>query len=216
MTSLDRPPTLSRMAELSVRRLQRAARLCGATVAWNLTIGGAAVATAVTTASLSLIGFGINAVVDSSVSSLLVWRFRTEARGLGERARRVEQLAVRVAGAAFAIVAVYVLVRAVLSLASGKHPRSSLFGIGEALASLLVLPYLAVAKYRLSALLGSRALRADSLLTASGVALATIALLGLILQRAFGWWWADPVAAILIGLALAWQGSRTVREMPGS
>ena len=216
MTSLDQPPTLLRMAELAVRRLQRAARLCGATVAWNLTIGGAAVATAVATASLSLIGFGINAVVDSSVSSLLVWRFRAEASGLGERARRVEHLAVRVAGGAFAIVAVYVLVRAALSLVSGKHPGSSLFGIGEALASLLVLPYLAVAKYRLSALLGSRALRADSLLTASGVALATIALVGLILQRAFGWWWADPVAAILIGLALAWQGSRTVREMPGS
>ena len=128
MTSLDQPPTLLRMAELAVRRLQRAARLCGATVAWNLTIGGAAVATAVATASLSLIGFGINAVVDSSVSSLLVWRFRAEASGLGERARFVEQLAVRVAGAAFAIVAVYVLVRAALSLVSGKHPGSSLFG----------------------------------------------------------------------------------------
>ena len=79
-----------------------------------------------------------------------------------------------------------------------------------------MLPYLAVAKYRLSALLGSRALRADSLLTASGVALATIALVGLILQRAFGWWWSDPVAAILIGLVLAWQGNRTLREQPGS
>jgi divalent metal cation (Fe/Co/Zn/Cd) transporter len=146
------------------------------------------------------------------VSALLVWRFRAERTGRGERARRVEQLALRVATAAFTIVALYVLVRAALSLAGGKHPRSSLFGIGEALASLFVLPYLAVAKYRLSAQLGSRALRADSLLTASGVALAAIALAGLILQRAFGWWWADPLAAVLIGLALAWQGVRTMRD----
>jgi divalent metal cation (Fe/Co/Zn/Cd) transporter len=202
------------MAELSARRLQRAERLCAATVAWNLTIGGGAVATAVATGSLSLIGFGVNAVVDSSVSALLVWRFRAEARGLGERARRVEQLALRVAAGAFTIVAAYVLVRAALSLASGKHPRSSLFGIGEALASLLALPYLALAKYRLSVQLGSRALRADSLLTVSGVALAAIALAGLILQRALGWWWADPVAAVLIGLALGWQGSRTLRDAP--
>ena len=61
--------------------LRRAARLAGATVLWNLSVGGASVATAVATGSLSLIGFGINAVVDSSVSSLLVWRFRTAAAG---------------------------------------------------------------------------------------------------------------------------------------
>ena len=102
---------------------------------------------------------------------------------------RVERLAVRVAGAAFTIVAIYVSVRAVVALVNREHASSSLFGIAEALASLVVLPYLAVGKYRLSVRLGSRALRADSLLTVSGVALATIALVGLILQRELGWWW---------------------------
>lgn len=81
----------------------------------------------------------------------------------------------------------------------------------EAVSSLIVLPYLAVAKYRLSTELGSRALRADSLLTASGGALAAIALAGLILQRTFGWWWADPLAALVIAGFLGWQGARTLR-----
>jgi divalent metal cation (Fe/Co/Zn/Cd) transporter len=198
----------------SVLLLRRAARLCAATVAWNLTVGGAAVATALVTGSLSLIGFGVNAVVDSSVSSLLVWGFRAEERGHAERAMRVERLAVRVAGAAFTIIAIYVFVRAVAALVNREHARPSLFGIAEALASLLVLPYLAVAKYRLSVRLGSRALRADSLLTVSGVALATIALMGLILGRAAGWWWADPIAALVIAVFLAVQGAGALREAP--
>jgi hypothetical protein len=67
-------------------------------VPWNLAVGGAAVATAVLTHSLSLIGFGVNAVVDSSVSCLLVWRFTAEAAGRAGRAERVERAALRVAG----------------------------------------------------------------------------------------------------------------------
>ena len=199
------------MPDLSAPSLRRAAQLCAATVLWNMTVGGAAVATAVATGSLSLIGFGINAVVDSSVSSLLVWRFRAEKAGHANRATRVEELALRVAGAAFTIVAVYLVVRASRSLATGHRAQSSLFGIAESVASLAILPYLAVAKYRLSAQLGSRALRADSLLTTSGVALAAFALAGLLLQRAVGWWWADPVAALVIAALLAWQGFDALR-----
>jgi divalent metal cation (Fe/Co/Zn/Cd) transporter len=206
--------TLRSMSEPTVPLLRQAARLCGATVAWNLAVGGAAVATALVTSSLSLIGFGINAVVDSSVSSLLVWRFRSEERGHAERAMRLERSAVRVAGAAFTIIALYLTVRAVVALANREHASSSLFGIAEALGSLVVLPYLAVRKYRLSVRLGSRALRADSLLTVSGVALASIALVGLILQRAAGWWWADPVAALVIAVFLAVQGAGALREAP--
>jgi divalent metal cation (Fe/Co/Zn/Cd) transporter len=195
--------------------LRSAVRFCAATVGWNLAVGGAAVATAVASGSLSLIGFGVNAVVDSSVSALLVWRFRAEAAGHATRATRAEGIALRLAGMAFSVIAVYVLVRAVAALVGGHRQSSSLFGVGEAVASLAVLPYLAIGKYRLSLKLNSRALRADSLLTVSGVALAAIALAGLVLQRAFGWWWADPAAALAIAGFLAWQGvSALGREGP--
>ncbi len=195
--------------------LRRAARLCGATVLWNLTVGGAAVATAVLTGSLSLIGFGVNAVVDSSVSCLLVWRFTDEAAGRAHRADRIERTALRVAGVAFSLIASYLLVQGVRSLLDGSHAETSLFGIAEALAALAVLPFLAVSKYRLSQQLGSPALRADSLLSASGVALAAFALTSLILQRALGWWWADPVSALLIAVVLGSEGVRSLRGESG-
>ncbi len=147
--------------------VRRAGRLSALTVAWNTLVGGGAVATAISTGSLSLIGFGINAVVDSSVSVLLVWRFHAEGRGHVER---------------------------------------------EAAAALLVLPFLARAKYTLALRIGSRALRADSMLTASGVALAAVALAALVAHSAFGWWWADPVGALAIAAILAWQSSLTLRE----
>ena len=199
------------MTDHHAAALRRAERLSGATVLWNLGVGGASVATAVATGSLSLIGFGINAVVDSSVSSLLVLRFRAAAAGHADRAARVEHLAVRVAGAAFTIVAIYLTVQAVRSLVAGAHANPSTFGIVEAAAALALLPYLALAKYRLSSQLHSRALRADSLLTVSGIGLAAVALASLLLERATGWRSADPVGALLIAAALLWQGSRSLR-----
>lgn len=186
--------------------------LCASTVGWNLLVGGAAVGTAVATGSLSLIGFGVNAVVDSTVSALLVWRFSAQAAGRTAGIARAEQIALRVAAGAFSLIALYVLVRAVIALASGHRASTSLFGVAEAAASLIVLPYLAIGKYRLSRRLGSRALRADSLLTVSGIALALIALVGLVAQRAFGWWWADPVAGLIIAGFLAWQGASAFRD----
>jgi len=190
--------------------LRRAARLCGATVVWNLAVGGAAVATAAVTHSLSLIGFGVNAVVDSSVSSLLVWRFGAEAAGRPRRADRMERLALRLAGAAFSVIALYLLVQGARSLFEDRHAGTSLFGVAEAAAALAVLPLLAVSKYRLSRQLQSRALRADSLLSASGIALAAVALASLLLQRSLGWWWADSTGALLIAAFLAREGLRSL------
>jgi len=144
------------------------------------------------------------------VSSLLVWRFRAAASGRSEHAEAVERLAVRVAGAAFTIIAVYLSVQGARALLAGKRADTSVFGIAEGVAALAVLPYLAVAKYRLARQLHSRALHADSLLTASGIALAIVALASLLVQRATGWRSADPVGALLIAAALAWQGSRSL------
>jgi divalent metal cation (Fe/Co/Zn/Cd) transporter len=200
------------VAVAPIPALRRAARLCALTVGGNTIVGGAAVVTAISTGSLSLIGFGINAVVDSSASAVLVWRFRAEEAGHAERAERAEQLALRIAGAAFLMIALYLFIQAVRTLSAGRHFEATLFGIAEAIASLLVLPILASAKYLLSQRLGSRALRADSLLTWSGVALASLALVALLTQRIFGWWWGDPVGALVIAALLAWQGSRAIRE----
>ena len=191
--------------------LRRASRLCALTVSWNAVVGGAAVVTAISTGSLSLIGFGINAVVDSSASAVLVWRFRAEEAGHVERALRAERLALRLAGAAFLLIALYLSVQATRALIAERHFDATLFGIAEAVAALLVLPFLASAKHSLSKRLGSRALRADSLLTWSGVALASLALVALLAQRLLGWWWLDAVGALGVAVVFAWEGSRAIR-----
>jgi divalent metal cation (Fe/Co/Zn/Cd) transporter len=192
--------------------LGRAARLCALTVGWNTLVGGAAVVTAISTGGLALIGFGINAVVDSSASGVLVQRFRAEAAGHAERAQRAERLALRLAGIAFFLVALYLTVQAARALIAEKRFDATVFGIGESAASLVVLPLLAFAKFSLAGRLGSRALRADSLLTWSGVALASLALAALVAQRLLGWWWADPVGALAIAGLLVWQGSQVIRD----
>jgi divalent metal cation (Fe/Co/Zn/Cd) transporter len=189
----------------------RAARLSALTVAWNTVVGGAAVVTAISTGSLSLIGFGINAVVDSSVSVLLVWRFHAEDRGHVERAERAEARAEHLAGIAFCLIALYLVVQSVRALGSSGGAHSTTFGIVEAGASLAVLPFIARAKYVLAVRIGSRALRADSILSAAGVALAAVALSALLLDLAFAWWWADPAGGIAIAAILAWQGWLTLR-----
>ena len=195
-----------------VQALRRAMLLCALTVAWNTIVGSAAVATAVATGSLALIGFGLNAIVDSSASAILIWRFRAERSGQFERAQRAEHLALRVAGVAFIVIAFYLALQATRSLSSGSHTRATVFAIAEAAASVVLLPFLARGKYTLARRLGSRALRADSLLTWSGTALAGAALVALLVRLAFGWWWADPAAALAIAALLAEQGRRTFRS----
>ena len=168
--------------------------------------------TALSTGSLSLTGFGVNAVVDSSASAVLVWRFRAARAGQVERAKRAEMLALRLAAAAFLLIALYLLVHAVWSLASAQHSGTTAFGIAEPVAALLVLPVLASGKYSLSQRLNSPALRADSLLTWSGVGLASLALAALIAQRLLGWWWADAAGALAMAALLIWQGARALRD----
>ena len=175
-------------------------------------VGGAAVATAIVTGSLALIGFGINGVVDSSASTVLVWRFRAEAAGRQSHAERAERIALRLAGVAFALIATYLAVQGTRSLLERKHAQATAFGITEAVASLVVLPWLASRKYKLSQRLRSDALRADSLLSWSGAALALLALAALLLDRGLGWDWGDPVGALAIAAILAVQGVRVLRN----
>lgn len=190
--------------------LRRAIELSVLSVAWNAVVGVAAVGTALATGSLSLIGFGINAVVDSSVSVLLIHRFRAEERGHDERAARAEERAERIAGIAFVLIAVYLAVQAARALAHGTGHSSSAFGIVEAVASLFVLPALGRAKLHVASALGSRALRADSLLTLFGAALSAVACAALVVERVAGWWWADAAGALGIAVLLLAEASRTL------
>ena len=184
-----------------------ALRLSYVTIAWNGVIGATALVVGLTTGSLALAGFALNALLDSSASAVLVWRFRRE-RSDPVAAERLERRAQTWIIVAMLVVAVFVGFEAVRALIGGSHPESSPLGFGIATISLLVLPPLGLMKLRLAPRLGSAALRGDGVLTVAAAALAAITLLALLANSVVGWWWADPLAALIIAIALALEATR--------
>jgi divalent metal cation (Fe/Co/Zn/Cd) transporter len=187
--------------------VRSALRLSYFTVAWNGVVGATALAIGLTTGSLALAGFALNALLDSSASVVLVWRFRKE-RSDPVAAEHLERRAQTSVIAAMFLVAIYVGFEAVRALVNGSHPESSALGFGIAAISLLVLPVLGAMKLRVAARLGSPALRGDGVLTLAAAALAAITLVALLANSVLDWWWADPAAALLIAIALATEALR--------
>ena len=187
------------------RDLRRALRLSIVSIAWSGIVGSIAVYVALASGSLSLLGFGADAVIDSVASVVLVWRFMVESRH-PHRADRVERAAERVVGMALIALALYLAFGAVRALAAGVHPEASPLGLALLLASVLVLAPLAIGKAGVAARLGSGALRADSILTAVAAVLAAVSLASLAASETLGLRWADAVAALVVGLIVVREG----------
>jgi divalent metal cation (Fe/Co/Zn/Cd) transporter len=185
--------------------LVRAQRLGAFTVVWNLGEGGVAIAAAWIAGSGALTGFGVDSVVESASATVLLWRLGAERRD-AERAERVERLAARGIGASLLALAVLVAYEAVRSLALHEQPQVSVIGIAVTAASLVVMPLLARRKRRVAIALGSRAAEADSAQTRACAWLSAVVLTGLVLNAAFSWWWADPVAALAVVFFLMREG----------
>lgn len=185
------------------RLLNRAVLLSGASIGISAIVGTAAVVVALATQSLSLLGFGADAVIDSAASVVLVWRFRTEVRQ-PHRADRIEEIAERLVGAVLLILAAYLAISAVNALLTGSHPDDSLPRTLLLVVGLIVLPPLAIAKHRVAAALGSAALRADSVLTAVAGALAGIGLVAIVLSEVVPW--GDGVGALIVAAVVGREG----------
>jgi divalent metal cation (Fe/Co/Zn/Cd) transporter len=182
------------------------------TVGWNVVFGGLAIAVATQVGSSSLLGFGLDAIVDATASVILVWRFSIEGKD-EERAQRIEAMALRAVGIALVCAGAYVSFRSISALMEGSGPETSTFGLILAAASAVVLPFLAIGKYRIAKRLQSHALRADSILTAAAGMLAIISLAASALDTV-GLWWADPAAALLIASVLFLEGGRSILRPP--
>ena len=176
-------------------------------------LGGIAVIVGLATNSLSLLGFGFDAAIDSVASILLAWRFTTEKRA-PEQTERVERIAEVGVGSVLLFLAAYLGINAVIALATGAHPEVTPVGIGISIVSLVVLPPLAIAKYRTAKALGSGALRADSVLTGVAAALALISLVSLALTELFDLYAADAIGALVVTLVLMREGFYSVRKAP--
>ena len=185
--------------------LRRAWWLAVFTVVWNLAEGAVAVTAAFLANSRALIGFGVDSFVESASAAVLIWRLRVEQRS-PERADHVEQQALRIIGLTFLALAALVGIESIRSLVAGEQPDVSRVGIVLTVVSLIVMPLLAREKRRVGLELGSRSVEADSQQTQACVYLSAVVLVGLVANAAFGWWWADPLAALGVVAFLVSEG----------
>jgi divalent metal cation (Fe/Co/Zn/Cd) transporter len=188
--------------------LKQALALSYVAICWTLVTGVIGVIVGVAAESTALVGTSADVLADMVSSAVLVWRFRAELTGhpVGHRA---EQIAERVAAAALTLVAIGIAIAAVLRLISGEAAAESGLGLAVAIASMVILPVFAIAKYRVAAKIPSPALRMDGHITLVGAAMAAITLIGLALTAAYGWAWADPSAALVVAALGSVVGLRT-------
>jgi divalent metal cation (Fe/Co/Zn/Cd) transporter len=173
------------------------------TIGWNSLEAVVAIAAGILAGSIALVGFGIDSIIETSSGAILLWRlFSGEER---------ERLALKLVGVSFLALAAYVAFDAVKSLIFREPPHKTYVGIALAALSLIVMPLLARAKRRVAAGLNSRALLADSRQTDICAYLSLILLVGLGLNALLGWWWADPVAALIMLPIIAKEGIEALR-----
>ena len=175
--------------------IRRGRRLEYFTIGWNMVEGAVAVAAGILAGSPSLVGFGFDSFIESTSGAALLWRLRVDNE---ETRERREQIALRLVGASFLLLAAYVAYDSVTSLIWKEVPEASYLGIGITVVSLVIMPILARSKCTVARHINSRALEADSRQTDLCVYLSAISLAGLALNALFGWWWADPVAALVM------------------
>jgi divalent metal cation (Fe/Co/Zn/Cd) transporter len=176
------------------------------TLGWNVLEAIIAVGAGLLAGSTALVGFGLDSVIESLSGVVLLWRLRDGTEG-EER----EQRALKLVGVSFLILAVYIAFEAITTLVTQEPPEASYVGIGLAVASVIVMPLLARAKRKVATRLGSRALHADSRQTDICSYLSAILLLGLGANAIVGWWWADPVAGLIMVPIIGKEGVAAFR-----
>lgn len=187
----------------------RGKRLEYFTIAWNTLEGLVAIAAGAVAGSISLVGFGVDSFVEVSSGAALLWRMSADS---DQREReRVERISLRIVGACFLTLAAYVAYEAVTDLQLRNAPGHSIPGIILACVSLIVMPLLSRAKRRVGNALHSEAMNADAKQTEFCTYLSAILLGGLLLNAAFGLWWADPVAALAMVPIIAREGIQGLR-----
>ena len=186
--------------------VRRGKRLEYATVAYNSVEGLIGIGAGLVAGSIALVGFGFDSVIECASGATLLWRLRD-----GEAGEHRERTALKLVGASFLLLAAYIAGDAIIALLHREAPRESIFGICVAAASLVAMPLLARAKRKVARELNSGAMQADSRQTDLCAYLSAILLVGLVLNATLHWWWADPVAALImvpIIVREGWDGLR--------
>ncbi len=190
--------------------VQRGRRLEYFTVVYNCLEGLISIGAGLTAGSVSLMGFGLDSLIEVTSGTALLWRLRHDMNE--SRREYVEKLTLRIVGLCFLALALFVGYESVESLIHHAAPERSIPGIAIAAVSLVVMPLLARAKRGIAAGIRSGAMYADSRQTDFCTYLSAILLGGLLLNAVVGWWWADPVAGIIMVPIIAMEGLDGLRR----
>lgn len=179
------------------------------TIAYNSLEGLIAVIAGLMAGSIALVGFGFDSLIEVTSGAALVWRLHLDADEA--RRERVETITVRIVGVCFLLLAAYVSYDSIKSLIWREEPRESIPRIILAIASLIIMPLLVRAKRKVARGIKSGALMADSKQTELCTYLSAILLAGLLLNALLGWWWADPIAALIMVPIIVKEGIEGLR-----
>ncbi|HEX6809710.1 MAG TPA: cation transporter [Gemmatimonadaceae bacterium] len=174
--------------------IQRGLQLNYLTLAYNVLEALLSLAAGVRSGSIALMGFGFDSVIEVAASGAAQWRLRADA-DRASRAR-VERLTARIIACSFLLLGIYVLTDSIASLWRREQPRPSTLGVVVLGVSVVVMPALARAKRHVAHRVESVALSGEAAQTSLCAYLSAIALAGVVLNAWFGWWWADPAAAL--------------------
>ena len=184
------------------------------TVGWNSLEAVASIMAGIFAGSIALVSFGLDSVIETSSGAALLWRLSHANERSAESRERAERISLRIVGASFLALSAYVGVEAVKDLWTREAPEHSVPGIVIALLSLIAMPLLARAKRKVARTLNSNALKADSRQTDLCAYLSAILLGGLLLNFLLGWWWADPVAGLIMVPIIVREGIEALKGDP--
>ena len=201
LTGPDEQPRASLPPAQAGRLRRRGFRLEYATMAWMVAEATVAITAGLIAASVALVGFGLDSVIELLSAAIVIWQLRGEIAGQDRGTR-----AVRLIGVTFFALAAYLTVESIRDLVTAARPGQSVPGLAVTAAALVVMPALATAKRRTGQALGNRTLVADSAETAFCAFTSAAALLGVGLNAWLGWWWADPAAALIIAALAVKEG----------
>ena len=182
------------------------------TIGYNTVEAIVSVAAGVVSGSVALISFGVDSGIEVTSSLAAHWRLRSDPNP--DHRKRVERLTSRIIGWSFLALAVYVVAESATTLSQREAPKASPVGLAILILSVIIMPLIAYASRRIARALGSRALEADAAQTSLCAYLSFVALVGVALNGALGWWWADPVAALAMVPIIAKEGLEVVRGKP--
>jgi len=189
--------------------VRRGQRLEHFTIAYNALEGLGSIVAGVFAGSIALVGFGVDSIIEVTSATALLVRLHADADHAHRE--RSERITLRIVGICFLALAAWIAFDSINSLIYRAPPEHSIPGIVITALSVVVMPLLSRAKRTIGRAIGSNALVADAKQTALCTYLSAITLAGLLLNAMLGWWWADPVAALVMVPIIIREGLEGLR-----